>query len=187
VKISKVFVVLCSLITSVFVISMELSPVEQIFAQDKNNNAISQKGEGNDASQSSVESQETDQNSQCVSGDSNFFSCNNESSKNIGIDEQGTQGIESPVIISNDNIYVRDGPPGTATGPDIALSTVACDPGDALISGTSNYELSDGSTLKSISHTLRHLGFSWNVQGTAQDNGEITVFAKILCYNNPSQ
>ena len=91
-----------------------------------------------------------------------------------------------PVIISNDNIYVRDGNRATATGPDTALSTVACDAGDALISGTSNYELSEGSALASINQFLRHLGFSWNVQGTAQDNGEITVTAKILCYNNPS-
>ena len=81
---------------------------------------------------------------------------------------------------------MRDGNPDTATGPDMALSTIACDAGDALISGTSNYELSDGSALKPINHFLRHLGFSWNVQGAAQDNGEITVIAKILCYNNPA-
>ena len=82
---------------------------------------------------------------------------------------------------------MRDGNLDTATGPDTALSTVACDAGDVLISGTSNYILSDGSTIKSINHFLRHLGFSWNVQGAAQDNGEVTVIAKILCYNNPSQ
>jgi len=45
---------------------------------------------------------------------------------------------------------VRDGNRATATGPDTALSTVACDAGDALISGTSNFEPSDGSSLKSI-------------------------------------
>ena len=53
--------------------------------------------------------QETDQNSQCVSGDSNFFSCNNGGSNNIGKNEQGIPGIELPVTISNENIYVRDG------------------------------------------------------------------------------
>jgi hypothetical protein len=81
---------------------------------------------------------------------------------------------------------VRDGNRATVTGPDTALSTVACDAVDALISGTSNFELSDGSSLKSINYFLRHLGFSWNIQGTAQDSGKITVTAKILCYNNPS-
>jgi hypothetical protein len=188
-KISKGFIVFCTLITSVFVISMELSPspIEQIFAQSGDTNVIGQESGENDASQSSKYSQETDQNNQCVSGDSNFFSCNNGSSNNIGTNEQRTQGIEFPVIISNDNIYVRDGNLDTAIGPDTALSTVACDPGDALISGSSNFDLSDGSTIKSINHFYRHLGFSWNVQGTAQDNGEITVIAKILCYNNPSQ
>lgn len=54
----------------------------------------------------------------------------------------------------------------------MAISTATCDTGDALISGTSNYALSDGSALKSINHFLRHPGFSWNVQGAAQDNGD---------------
>ncbi|ALI37793.1 hypothetical protein NMY3_03611 [Candidatus Nitrosocosmicus oleophilus] len=45
---------------------------------------------------------------------------------------------------------MRDGNRAPATGSDTALSTVACDAGDALISGTSNFEPSDGSSLKSI-------------------------------------
>lgn len=163
-----------------------LSPFELTFAQKEYNDIIGQEGDGNDASQSEDNSQESDQNSQCVSGDSNFFSCNNGSSNSIGTGEQGTLGRGFPVIISNDNIYVRDGNRATATCPDTALSTVACDAGDALISGTSNLELSDRSSLKSIKYFLRHLGFSWNVQGTTQDSGEITVTAKILCYNNQS-
>jgi hypothetical protein len=174
-----------SWVSFVFVIANELSPIELIFAQNEDNNVIGQ-GDGNDASQSEEDSQETDQNSQCVSGDSNYFGCNDGSSNSIDTNEQGAPGMGFPVIISNDNIYVRDGNRATATGPDTALSTVACDAGDALMSGTSNYELSEGSALASINHFLRHLGFSWNVQGTAQDNGEITVTAKILCYNNPS-
>ena len=167
-------------------IANELSPIELIFAQNEDNNVIGQEGDGNDASQSEEESQETDQNSQCVSGDSNYFGCNDGSSNGIDTNKQGAPGMGFPVIISNDNIYI---------GMEIErlllvliqpLSTVACDAGDALMSGTSNYELSEGSALASINHFLRHLGFSWNVQGTAQDNGEITVTAKILCYNNPS-
>ena len=127
-----------------------LSPFELTFAQKEDNNIIGQEGDGNDTSQSEDNSQEADQNSQCVSGDSNFFSCNNGSSNIIGTSEQGTSGIGFPVIISNDNIYVRDGNRAPATGSDTALSTVACDAGDALISGTSNFEPSDGSSLKSI-------------------------------------
>ncbi len=187
-KVSKGFVVLYAVIASVFLISIDSISGEQIFAQNGDNNIIGQDGDGNDASQHSEDSQETNQNSQCVSGESNFFSCNNGALNNMDTtDEQGIPALGFPVIISNDNIYVRDGIPDTATGPDIALSTIACDSGDALISGSSNFELSDGSTIKSMNHFYRHLGFSWNVQGTAQDNGEITVIAKILCYNNPSE
>ena len=127
------------------------------------------------------------QNPQCVSGDSNYFSCSNGASSNIGTtNEQGIPGIGFSVIISNDNIYILDGDPDTATGPVTALSTIACDPRDALISGTSNIVLSDGSIIKSINHFYRHVGFSWNIQATSQDNGAITVIAKILCYKNPS-
>ncbi len=49
-EIQEGFIVLYILITSVFVISMELSLVEQIFAQNEDNNVIGQEGEGNDAS-----------------------------------------------------------------------------------------------------------------------------------------
>ena len=105
---------------SVFVIANELSPIELIFAQNEDNNVIGQEGDGNDASQSEEESQETDQNSQCVSGDSNYFGCNDGSSNGIDTNKQGAPGMGFPVIISNDNIYVRDGNRATATGPDTA-------------------------------------------------------------------
>ena len=58
---------------------------------------------------SEEDSQETDQNGQCVSGDSNYFGCNDGSSNSIDTNEQGVPGMGFPVIISNDNIYVRDG------------------------------------------------------------------------------
>ena len=90
-------------------ISIVLSPFELTFAQKEDNDIIGQEGDGNDASQSEDNSQEADQNSQCVSGNSNFFSCNNGSSNSIGTGEQGTLRIGFPVIISNDNIYLRDG------------------------------------------------------------------------------
>lgn len=171
------------------VILLHSSSVGLIHSQNNNNdnNIIGQEGDGNDAKLGSTESRETSQNIQCVSGDSSFFSCNNAGINNIGENEIEMGGIGFPLLINNDNIYVRDGNPDTAIGPETALSTASCDPGDALISGTSNYVLSDGSTIKSINHFLRHMGFSWNVQGTAQDNREITVIAKILCYNNPPQ
>ena len=92
------------------------------------------------------------------SGDGNFFGCNDGSSNSIDTNRtSGAPGMGFPVMISNDNIYVRDGNGPTATGPDTALSTVACDAGDALISGTSNSGLSEGSALASINHFLRQI------------------------------
>ena len=78
---------------------------------------------------------------------------------------------------------VRDENQATATGPDTVFSTVVPDTMDALISGTFNYKLSDGSALGSINPFLRLLGFSWNIQGSTQNKREITVIAKILCYS----
>ena len=181
---------LCVIVVPIFLILLQSNPVGLIHAQDDNNNdnnIIGQEGDGDEAKLGSRQSQETSQNIQCVSADSSFFSCNNAGVNNIGEDEIEMGETGFPNLINNDNIYVRDGNSDTVTGPETALSTATCDPGDALLSGTSNYVLSDGSTIKSINHFLRHLGFSWNVQGTAQDNGEITVIAKILCYNNPPQ
>ncbi|WP_458719372.1 hypothetical protein [Candidatus Nitrosocosmicus sp. R] len=54
------------MVSSVNVITNELSPVELIFAQKEDNNVIEQEGDGNDASQSEEDSQETDQNSQSI-------------------------------------------------------------------------------------------------------------------------
>jgi len=50
-KIQKGFIVLYILITSLFVISMELSPFQQTFAQNEDNNVIGQEDDGNDISQ----------------------------------------------------------------------------------------------------------------------------------------
>ena len=56
-KIQKGFIALCILVSFVFVIANELSPVELIFAQNEDNNVIGQEGDGNDASQSEEDSQ----------------------------------------------------------------------------------------------------------------------------------
>ena len=56
-KIQKGFIALCILVSSVFVIANELSPVELIFAQNEDNHVIGQEGDGNDASQSEEDSQ----------------------------------------------------------------------------------------------------------------------------------
>jgi hypothetical protein len=74
--------------------------------EDINNNVIGQEGHGNDASQSENSSQETNQNSMCVSGESTSLSCNNLSSESIGTPITGEQGPPGPT-----------GPPGPQGEP----------------------------------------------------------------------
>lgn len=58
---------------------------------------MGQDGDHNDVSQSDTSSQETNQNSMCVSGDITSLSCNNLSSESIGIPgEQGPPRPEGP-------------------------------------------------------------------------------------------
>jgi hypothetical protein len=81
----------------VALIPLNMVEFNSVFAQS--NNAIGQDGDGNEASQSENNSQETTQNSMCVSGESTSSSCNNISSESIGAfipGEQGPQGEPGP-------------------------------------------------------------------------------------------
>lgn len=62
--------------------------IETSFAQsnDSDNNIRGQYGEGNDASQSDSNSESSNQDSMCVSGDSTVFSCNSLSREDLGND-----------------------------------------------------------------------------------------------------
>jgi hypothetical protein len=57
---------------------------------------LDQDGVDNEASQSEYSSQETNQNSICVSGESTSLSCNNLSNQRIGIGQQGEVGPPGP-------------------------------------------------------------------------------------------
>ncbi|WP_196777437.1 collagen-like protein [Candidatus Nitrosocosmicus hydrocola] len=92
--------------TSLFVIPMYVNPFDNALAQsdddNSDNNVIGQSGNGdNEASQSETSSQETRQNSMCVSGESTSLSCNNLSSESIGASVPGEEGPQGP-----------EGPPG---------------------------------------------------------------------------
>lgn len=92
---------------------MGLLPAERSYAQsdedddeddrNSNNNVIGQDGDGNEASQIDETSQETNQNSMCVSGESTSLSCNNLSSELTGVGipgtrgDQGEQGPQGPI------------------------------------------------------------------------------------------
>lgn len=77
---------------------MDISNFETAYSQ--NGNTIGQDGDGNEAYQSEDSSQDTNQNTMCVSGESTSLSCNNLSSEsnsgNVGQGEQGPQGPEGP-------------------------------------------------------------------------------------------
>ncbi|HYF99583.1 MAG TPA: hypothetical protein VD815_05790, partial [Candidatus Saccharimonadales bacterium] len=90
-----------------------INPFDIAFAQS--GNSLGQDGDDNNVSQSEENSQSTDQDSMCVSGDSTSLSCNNLSSETIGASIPGEQGPEGPAGPQGEPGPM--GPPG-ATGPE---------------------------------------------------------------------
>src|SRR5688500_18007242 len=88
---TKLLILLISIFT---IISINGNSFEFIFAQ--HGNTLGQKGDGNNAFQSKENTQNTDQNSMCVSGESTSLSCNNLSSERIGTGQQGELGPPGP-------------------------------------------------------------------------------------------
>ena len=77
----------------VAIVPMDFSNVDFVFAQG---NSVGQEGAGNKASQSDSSSQETSQDSRCLSGEITSLSCNNLSSESIGASVPGEQGPAGP-------------------------------------------------------------------------------------------
>ena len=90
-----------------------------VFAQGSGN-ILGQNGDDNEALQSEESTQNTSQNSMCVSGESTSLSCNNLSSESIGASVPGEQGSEGPPGPQGepgiDGATGPAGPPGE-TGP----------------------------------------------------------------------
>lgn len=109
------FAILSILTLTIAMFSGDSSKVEDVLAQK--GNTLGQEGEGNDASQSKSSSQDTNQNSMCISGDSTSLSCNNLSSESIGASVPGEQGPEGPPGPQGE--AGPAGPPGATgeTGP----------------------------------------------------------------------
>ncbi|HET6589684.1 MAG TPA: hypothetical protein VFG45_05925 [Candidatus Nitrosocosmicus sp.] len=97
-------------------VPMDFSNVDTVFAQS-GDNTLGQKGDGNEASQIENNSQDTNQNSMCVSGESTSLSCNNLSSESIGASVPGEQGPAGPPGPQGEP--GPQGPPGATgeTGP----------------------------------------------------------------------
>jgi hypothetical protein len=97
------FTILSILAITIVVFLLDFSKLDT-YAQG--GNTLGQEGDGNEASQTESNSQDTNQNSMCVSGDSTALSCNNLSSESIGASFPGEEGPPGP-----------EGPPGTPGEP----------------------------------------------------------------------
>jgi len=101
------FAILSILGMALAMFSIDFTKFEVVYSQS--GNSLGQDGDGdNEASQSESSSQYSNQNSMCVSGESNSLSCNNLSSESIGASVPGEQGPEGPPGPQGER-----GPPGT--------------------------------------------------------------------------
>jgi hypothetical protein len=169
---------------------MNLSNIDFIFAQS--GNSLSQEGDGNEASQSDEYSQNSNQNSMCVSGESTSSSCNNLSSESTGAhgqDEQGPagprgekgdKGPEGPAGVQsiNGKAYKIT---GKAAG-DGETSTAKCKEGDTVISG--GFKLfKDSSTYEFRLNSVPTDDLDgWEVSASG---GRADVTPVAICFDNP--
>jgi hypothetical protein len=177
VKIKLFLTILPALLMGLAYVPLNLSDVDSVFAQS--DNTLSQEGEGdNQASQTDSSSQETNQNSMCVSGEITSLSCNNLSSENA--DSQAGDDKQKPLSIQG-KIYQKSNT--DADDEANLLATVSCEPGDTAIS--SNFKL-DGlmTSSRGLSNTLDISNNQATVEfKTVQDPFSVTVY--INCFDNP--
>lgn len=109
------FAIMSILAMAIAMFSIDFSKLDFVSAQ--NGNTLGQDGDGNEASQSESSSQETNQDSMCVSGESTSLSCNNLSSESIGASVPGEEGPQGPPGPQGEP--GPEGPPGPTgeTGP----------------------------------------------------------------------
>jgi len=174
IKVMILFVLISSLV-------LTFISIEKSFAQrddnSNNNNALGQEGEGNKASQSESSSQESNENSMCVSGDSTSLSCNNLSLENTGGLDIDSSSNEQSLI---GKTYIVE---GNVANENPFISISKCNSGDSVLSG--GYQLHgphsvQDEVVKNYASSLS----SWTVVHTGGDRGfEIQAFA--LCFDNP--
>jgi len=165
--------------TLLILISVSLSSIESVLAQS--DNTLGQDGDGNVASQSGPNSQETSQNNMCVSGESTSLSCNNLSSENTY--RQTRDNGQSPLSLQG-MIYQKSNTTFESTDR-VYTTSVSCNPGDTAIS--SNFKL-DGIASNAPSHILKNTLDIPNNQATLEvfalaGASSITVY--INCFDNP--
>lgn len=89
-KIKLFMTIMPVVLLAIALMPLNFANLNLVFAQS--GNSLGQAGDGNEASQSESSSQDTNQNSMCVSGESTSLSCNNLSSESIGASVPGEQG-----------------------------------------------------------------------------------------------
>lgn len=156
------------------------------FSSTEKNNAIGQGGEDNDnnVSQNEENSQNAEQNSMCVSGDSTSFSCNNLSSENIdGTIGEGPQGPPGPQSIDG-KVYEVVGDEVEGNNK-IITSTANCDEGDTVMSGGFDISPQSWDTTGAIQSGPTSDLDGW--EATVETGGKIdtTLTATAVCFDNP--
>lgn len=179
-KIRISFAIPLILFSVVALATTNLSNVDLVFAQS--GNTLGQEGEGNEASRSESTSEDNNQNSMCVSGESTSLSCNNLSNQATGAfnpDEQGPQSMAG-------KIYEVIGP--TSQSLSSATSDAFCSKGDSVISGgfksgvIGNDFLNANPELDSIMLDSDN----WRVFSSGGAGiGVIKVTAYAYCFDNP--
>jgi hypothetical protein len=188
---TKLLILIISLF-SLRMISFD-SKTETRLAQN-GNNAIGQDGDENNASQSAENSQSTDQNSICASGDSTSLSCNNLSSESIGDasfpGKQGPPGAEGPQgeqgPAGTVDVYRVDGPTVTnEQGDSQVSSTDSCSPGDSVTGGGVNTNLVNGN-IRQLTSTPNNSLDAWTaiVTSSSGSAGDTTITAFAVCQDN---
>jgi len=152
---------------------------DTLFAQS--GNTLGQDGEGdNEASQIESSSQETDQNSMCVSGDTTELGCNNLSSEeNNRVQEDGTS--------LNGKIYVVQGPSVTPESRGEATSSANCNSGDTIISGFFSVSEDFNPTFfREITENLDPESNEYSIFiKAASDGDDYTLIGNAVCFDNP--
>lgn len=191
-------IMLSTFITMIIPPLASMNSFGAIFAQEdnNNNNAIGQDGDGNEASQIEDNSQETEQNIMCVSGDSISLSCDNLSYENIGgvtigegqDGDQGPSSEQGQQLSLAGKIYTVEG--DLVDEEQRAVSTAKCDSGDSLIGGS--FLTQDVNNILVPGFPSTHLysygNFSsneWIVEIKRFEDSIVRAQAIATCFDNP--
>lgn len=135
--------------------------------------------DGNEASQSESSSQDVNQRTMCVSGESTSLSCNNLAAEN-------NNGIQRDANSMDKKIYVIQGPSEIPVSRGEASSTAICNPDDSIISGF--FSISKDRTsinFRDITENLDLENNEYSIHVAGGFEEIFTVTANAVCFKNP--